>query len=537
MNRFILLMLTLLTLNACRNEKTQSAATAKAESVKTTTEKHDYQEEYRPQFHFSPAANWMNDPNGMVFYEGEYHLFYQYYPDSTVWGPMHWGHAVSKDMVHWEHLPIGLYPDSLGYIFSGSAVVDWNNTSGFGKDERPPLIAIFTHHEPEGATDEKVNDFQYQSLAYSNDKGRTWTKYKGNPVVPNVDKIRDFRDPKVIWDEASKQWVMVFAAYDHVKFYGSPNLKDWKHLSDWGWNFGVHAGVWECPDLFPIEVEGSDHKKWFLIVSINPGGPNGGSGTQYFVGEFDGKSFIIDPQFAKDTPKGKALWLDYGRDNYAGVTFSDIPKEDGRRLFMGWMSNWDYAQVVPTEKWRSANTLPRQMILQKRPEGYRIASQPVKELEKLRGESANIPATNLSEKLAVDKNVRPTLSEIILTAEAPSPNCRFGVQLSNSKGESYRIGYDTAKNQYFSDRTKAGKSAFSEKFAANVHLAPRLVADKTIKLHVFFDAASVELFADDGATVMTDIFFPTENFNQLSLFSEGGEVKIKGTIYELNDIW
>jgi len=524
-------------MNACQNEQSQTTETAKAGPANATTKSDYYQEEHRPQFHFSPAANWMNDPNGMVFYEGEYHLFYQYYPDSTVWGPMHWGHAISKDMVHWEHLRIGLYPDELGYIFSGSAVVDWNNTSGFGKDGQPPLIAIFTHHEPKGAADENVNDFQYQSIAYSNDKGRTWTKYEGNPVVPNVEKIRDFRDPKVIWDEDSEQWVMVFAAYDHLKFYGSPNLKDWTHLSDWGKEYGAHGGVWECPELYPATVEGTGEKKWGLIVSLNPGSPNGGSGTQYFVGDFDGKNFLIDPQFAKDVPKGKALWLDYGRDNYAGVTFSDVPKEDGRRIFMGWMSNWDYAQVVPTEKWRSANTVPRQMILQKRPEGYRINSLPVKELEKLRGKSANIPATNLTETLAINKDINPTLSEIILTAENPTATTQFGIQLSNSKGETYRIGYDAAKNEYFSDRTKVGKAAFSEKFAAGIHPAPRLATDKTIKLQVFFDAASAELFADDGATVMTDIFFPSEDFNQISLFSEGGEVQIKGKIYELNDIW
>ena len=264
-----------------------------------------YQEQHRPQFHFSPESKWMNDPNGMVYYDGEYHLFYQYYPDSTVWGPMHWGHAVSRDLVHWEHLPTALYPDSLGYIFSGSALVDWNNTSGFGKDGQPPLIAIFTHHDPVG---EKAgrNDFQYQSIAYSNDKGRTWTKYEGNPVVPNPG-IRDFRDPKVIWDKDSEQWIMVFAAWDHVKFYASPNLKDWTHLSDFGKAWGSHAGVWECPDLFPMQVEGSATQKWVLLLSINPGSVNGGSGTQYFVGDFDGKDFVLDPEFAKAFGKEKAF--------------------------------------------------------------------------------------------------------------------------------------------------------------------------------------------------------------------------------------
>ncbi len=225
------------------------------ETAPTTTQKQGYYgEQHRPQFHFSPEQMWMNDPNGMVFLDGEYHLFYQYYPDSTVWGPMHWGHAVSSDMVHWQHLPIALYPDTLGYIFSGSAVVDWNNTSGFGSTEKPPLVAIFTHHLMEGEKAGRT-DYQHQSIAYSTDKGRTWMKYEGNPVLPNTRKIKDFRDPKVMWDEGSKQWVMALAVLDHVEFWGSPDLKKWAHLSDFGKEFGSHGGVWECPDLFPITVE------------------------------------------------------------------------------------------------------------------------------------------------------------------------------------------------------------------------------------------------------------------------------------------
>jgi fructan beta-fructosidase len=537
MNKFSLFIIILIILNACQNNQRQSIETVNSESIDSTTEADYYQEKHRPQFHFSPSAKWMNDPNGMVYYEGEYHLFYQYYPDSTVWGPMHWGHAISPDLVHWEHLPIALYPDELGYIFSGSAVVDWKNTSGFGKDGVPPLVAIFTHHEPKGAADEKVNDFQYQSIAYSNDKGRTWTKYEGNPVVPNVEKIRDFRDPKVVWDEDSNQWLMVFAAYDHVKFYGSPNLKHWSHLSDWGKEYGGHGGVWECPELYPTTVEGTGEKKWVLLQSLNPGSPNGGSGTQYFIGDFDGKEFNIDPEFAKQVTNGKGVWLDYGRDNYAGVTFSDIPESDGRRIFMGWMSNWDYAQVVPTEKWRSANTIPRQLILQDRSEGYRVVSLPVKELEQLRGKSVTIPLKKLSGKFDIEKNFNPELSEIILSAENPSVDSRFGIQLSNDKGEIYRIGYDVAKNQYFSDRMKAGTNKFSEKFAKSLHFAPRLSSKKTIQLQVFFDVSSVELFADGGVTVLTDIFFPTEKFDQISLFSEKGDVQIQGKGYELDAIW
>ena len=348
------------------------------------TDKDYYQEEHRPQFHFSPAEKWMNDPNGMVYFEGEYHLFYQYYPDSTVWGPMHWGHAVSEDLVHWEHLPIGLYPDSLGYIFSGSAVIDWKNSSGLGKDGEPPMIAIFTHHDPVGEKTTQ-NDFQYQSIAYSHDKGRTWTKYEGNPVIPNTEKIRDFRDPKVMWDDANEEWLMVFAAKDRVKFWRSDDLKSWEFLSDWGHKYGDRIGVWECPDFFPMTVGDTGAQKWVLLLSINPGSSNGGSGTMYFVGDWDGKNFKVESRFEKDILDGKSVWLDYGRDNYAGVTWSDVPDTNGRKLFMGWMSNWDYAQVVPTEKWRSAMTLPRTLKLNDSAQGYRLFVEPVHELSELRG--------------------------------------------------------------------------------------------------------------------------------------------------------
>src|SRR5687767_5106825 len=244
-------------------------------------------EPHRPLFHFTPPANWMNDPNGMVFYNNTYHLFYQYYPDSTVWGPMHWEHATSKDLVHWDHQPIALYPDTLGYIFSGSAVVDVNNTSGFGGDGKVPLVAIFTHHDPAGEK-RGIDTYQVQSLAYSLDEGKTWTKYAGNPVMKNPG-IRDFRDPKVIWHAATKKWIMTLATLDRITFYSSPDLKTWMKESEVGKDFGGHGGVWECPDLFPLDYQGE--QVWVLLVSINLGGPNGGSATQYFTGRFDGKSF------------------------------------------------------------------------------------------------------------------------------------------------------------------------------------------------------------------------------------------------------
>ena len=499
-----------------------------------------YNEPYRPQYHFSPPANWMNDPNGMVYYEGEYHLFYQYYPDSTVWGPMHWGHAVTTDLVRWEHLPIALYPDSLGYIFSGSAVIDWENTSGFGKDGTPPMIAIFTHHLMKGERAGRT-DFQYQSIAYSLDKGRTWTKYKNNPVVPNTEKIKNFRDPKVIWDEASDQWLMVFAAGDHVMFWGSPNMKDWTHLSNWGKNSGAHGGVWECPDIFPMTVAGTKEVKYVLLLSINPGAPNGGSGTQYFVGDFDGKEFKLDSGFKKEVTNEQGIWLDYGRDNYAGVTWSNIPKEDGRHLFIGWMSNWDYAQVVPTEKWRSAMTLPRSLELVKKDNKYRLHSIPVKELEKLRKTTMALSPTTVKDSflLPTPNGLDFTQCELEFSIGLTTTTAdAFGLILRNKKGEAYRFGYRKSSKQFFSERTTTLGNAFSPKFAHQQEMALRIERDPIVEFRIFVDHSSIEIFTDDGAVVLTEIFFPSEPFDEIGLFSEGGEVVFTGfKVFGVAGIW
>lgn len=519
-------LLLLLCLGACQSTQT---------NVQTLDAKDSdyYSENHRPQFHFSPESMWMNDPNGMVFFEGEYHLFYQHYPDSNVWGPMHWGHAISEDLVHWEHLPIALYPDTLGYIFSGSAVVDVNNTSGLGKNGKGPLIAIFTHHNPDWH-DAGRADFQFQSIAYSNDKGRTWTKYEGNPVIPNPGIIRDFRDPKVIWDETSQQWVMVFAAKDHVAIWGSPDLKSWTHLSDFGEEYGGHGGVWECPDLFPIGVDETGENKWVLLVSINPGGPNGGSATQYFIGDFEEGRFVLDPSFEPSVTGEKAVWLDYGRDNYAGVTWSDIPKEDGRRLFIGWMSNWDYANIVPTEVWRSAMTLSRELVLKNIAGEYRLFSKPVSELASLRESTEELSVGNTESELLLD--LSPENLELDLRFEPLDESADFGIELSNPKGEKYRIGYHAEKNRFYSDRSMAGDHSFSDKFASGVHYAPRLVEDATVHLQVFFDQSSIELFADGGATVLTDIFFPSQPFTQAKIYVNNGKLNA-GEAYSLNSIW
>ncbi|MEQ9423745.1 MAG: glycoside hydrolase family 32 protein [Cyclobacteriaceae bacterium] len=500
-----------------------------SQSVKTqesSTEKSSYYtEKYRPQYHFTPEANWMNDPNGMVNYEGEYHLFYQYYPDSTVWGPMHWGHAVSTDLVSWEHLPIALYPDSLGLIFSGSAVIDWNNTSGFGTDEEPPMIAIFTHHLMEGEKAGRT-DFQYQSIAYSLDKGRNWTKYEGNPVLPNQG-IKDFRDPKVFWHEPTQKWIMTLAVFDHVEFYSSADFKSWDKLSDFGLNEGRREVLWECPDLFPMQFDGKT--KWVLLVSVNPGGPNGGSSTQYFIGDFDGTDFKND-----NSPE-TILWLDYGTDNYAGVTWSDIPEEDGRRLFIGWMSNWLYAQIVPTEKWRSAMTIPRELSLSNTADGYIIKSKPILELNQLRSKTMSLEQTAVERSLKIETDsLDINKAELAVTFSGINSD-EFGIRLSNGS-ENVTIGFDAIRNKYFIDRTQAGNSGFHQEFAQR-QWGNRLV-DDTVELRIFVDASSIELFADDGATVLTVNIFPLEPYRLLEVLAKNGSVNLDEFIlWELNSIW
>jgi len=499
-----------------------------------------YHEPQRPQFHFSPPSMWMNDPNGMVYFDGEYHLFYQYYPDDTVWGPMHWGHAVSRDLVTWEHLPIALYPDEHGYIFSGSAVVDWNNTSGFGVGGKPPLVAIFTYHDPERGKSGS-NDHETQGIAYSNDRGRSWTKYAANPVLPNADRHRDFRDPNVFWHDASSRWIMVLSVFDHVQFYASPDLKSWTYLSSFGREWGGHDGTWECPDLFSLQVGETDTSKWVLLLNLNPGGPQGGSGTQYFVGDFDGTQFSLDDSFAATLREQPAVWLDWGRDNYAGVTWSDVPPGDGRRIFIGWMSNWDYAQQVPTRPWRSAMTLPRTLRLHDTPAGLRVYSEPVAELGKLRAESVAVAGARVDG--AIDIGARAafpvSMSEVTLRFDVGDTNAtEIGIQLSNSHGEQYRIGFDRTANEYFSDRRRAGAHAFSDKFADRIHRAPRESGSDSLVMHLYFDVSSVELFADGGATVITDIFFPSEPFDRMTLYSDEGSVVLRdATITRLKGIW
>jgi levanase/fructan beta-fructosidase len=489
------------------------------------------EELYRPNFHFTPKTGWMNDPNGMFFYNGYYHLFFQHYPDDNVWGPMNWGHAISTDMVQWQELPIALEPDEKGYIFSGSAVVDMENTSGFGDGSTPPVVAMFTYHDPKGEKEGR-QDYQTQAIAYSLNEGKTWTKYEGNPVIDNPG-IKDFRDPKITWDMEHKKWLMVLASGDKTMFYGSENLKDWDLLSEFGKGIGAHGGVWECPDFFPIQVENSEKVKWVLIQSLNPGGYNGGSGTQYFVGDFDGKKFKLDPSM-ENLPEKHKYWIDYGKDNYAGVTWSNIPDSDGRALFMGWMSNWLYGQKVPTETWRSAMTVARELKLKKVGDSYRVYSLPVKELGNYISKTFDKELIEVENTMKIATSAEIDLAKAIIKYEfALSQNENYEFSLSNQKGDTLKFGFDKSKNQFYIDRKKSGITSFNNDFANKVSTAPRTSISEKISVQIVLDKTSIELFFDNGETVMTEIFFPNAPFES---FSAGGDKKFKIENLQINQL-
>ncbi len=524
----ILMLLVLSFLLGCKGERQNDQK--KEESVKVS---YSEEELYRPNFHFTPKKAWMNDPNGMFYYNGYYHLYFQYHPDSNIWGPMHWGHAKSTDMISWIEQPIALYPDELGTIFSGSAVVDIGNTSGFGEvSKAAPIVAIYTSSKQLEGED---NWKQTQSIAYSNDEGKTFTKYENNPVIDN-DKIKDFRDPKVTWDEERNKWVMVLAAGDKIMFYDSKDLKKWNLLSDFGQGIGGHGGVWECPDLFKLPVLGTDESKWVLFVSINPGGPNGGSATQYFIGDFDGTTFTMDKEFETSLNNDHNYWIDFGRDNYAGVTWSNATRKDGSKLMLGWMSNWDYAQKVPTEAWRSAMTIAREVQLQKGDNGYRLLFNPVKELASYRStkykkENITIKGdTKLIDSDAIDLarvEIKFNISNLIDEG--------FSFNLTNKQGDSLAFGYNHNDKNFFVDRRKSGKIDFAEKFADRISTAKRTSLNKDLSGTIIIDKTSIEIFFDNGETVMTEIFFPNAPFEKLSIKPKVQEfILSKIEINELN---
>src|SRR6056300_86499 len=462
-----------------------------------------YKEEFRPQYHFSPKTSWMYDPNGLVYNNGTYHLFYQYFPDDIVWGPMHWGHAISKDLVNWEHKKIALYPDDMGYIFSGSAILDKNNSSGLGTEENPPLIAVFTYHDPNKEKKGDV-DFQFQGLAYRIDNGDTWNKFEDNPIIPNTTGIRDFRDPKLFWNDQINQWTIALVVKDHVQLWKSSNLKDWSHMSSFGKELGSHGGVWECPDLFEMKVEGSDETKWVSLVSINPGAPNGGSGTQYFVGDFDGVDFTTDQKTSK--------WIDGGTDNYAGVTYNDTPH--GERIFIGWMSNWSYAPDIPTSTWRSSMTVARVLKLKIVNGEFVLFSSPVDAFDKLIEESntMNFELGALEEKLIPFTNIETAEIKFSATDD-------FSLRFENDKGELLKCTFLTSKNEVIIDRSKSGMVDFNPNFFPLIK-SPIDFNMQSYSVRILLDKSSMEIFINDGQGVVTTRHFNTQPFSGIRIINE-----------------
>lgn len=455
---------------------------------------------YRPKLHFAPQKNWMNDPNGMVFYQGKYHLFFQHNPDHNVWGPMHWGHAVSEDMIHWEERAIALFPDELGMIFSGSIVVDWHDTSGFFNGGHG-LVAIFTHHLDR----EQQPPEQYQSLAYSVDEGETWVKYDQNPVLKSEEKI-DFRDPKVFWHEETNKWVMILATGQTVMMYSSKDLKDWQFESEFGEGVGYQEAVWECPDLFELPIDGTTDKKWLMIVSVGDNDKRDvGSKTQYFIGDFDGHVF---------TPMDTDVrWLDYGRDNYAGVSFSDIPEQDGRRIYLGWMSNWRYANVVPTDGWRSQMTLPRELTLTHKGDTLIAKQVPVSELSSYVTDQLAMTARELTDDVTVPLFKETMQIDLELQLDAGD---HVVITLQSQADDHLTLTLDGHDEILTLDRSKAGQIDFSPLFK-EVQTAP--IQAGHVQLSLVLDRSSMELFAGGGTSALTSLVYPHEHFSDLSLTS------------------
>lgn len=485
---------------------------------------------YRPNFHFSPKKGWMNDPNGLYYKDGVYHMFFQYYPDASKWGPMHWGHATSNDLIKWNEQPIALFPDDLGYIFSGSAVVDIDNTSGFGNSKNNAVVATYTYHNPKLEKEGKI-DVESQGIAYSLDNSKTWTKYNANPVLKNPG-IRDFRDPKVFRDSKREQWIMVLAAQDRIHLYQSKDLKKWEFQSEFGKDLGGHGGVWECPDLFPLKVEGSNEEKWVLIVNINPGGPNNGSAGQYFVGDFDGKIFKIDEHFTHQLHKENAAWLDWGKDNYASVSFDNIPQK--KRIIIGWMSNWEYAQEVPTEAWRSSTTIAREVSLKKTKDGYILKNMPVAQLtdyqEKSIRKTINIKSENqLFRRSEID--LTKAVADLDLKKMTAG---KYTFALKNTLGEELIFGIDNTNKELFIDRSKSGKTDFGKNYATPVTKAPLNQVYSDVKMKLVIDKTSIEIFFNDGEKVLTEIFFPNETFSELTLSTDTKGSALNIDAHQLN---
>ena len=471
-------------------------------------------EKYRPVYHHTPAYGWMNDPNGMFYKDGVWHLYFQHNPYGSVWGNLAWGHSTSTDLVHWQYEGDPVMADALGLIFSGSSVVDKDNTAGFGAGT---IVSFYT-----SAKSSPWGDVQMQSMAYSTDGGKTFTKYDGNPVITST--ARDFRDPKVFWYAPGKHWVMMLAVGQEMQIWSSADLKDWKYESSFGAKQGAHGGVWECPDLVELPVEGTKEKRWVLICNINPGGPFGGSATQYFVGTFDGKKFTN--QFPT-----KTKWMDYGKDHYATVTFSNAP--DGRCVALGWMSNWQYAAVVPTKQYRSANTIARDLTLYRQGGDLLLRNAPSKEIEAARKDAKSIKKFNVSDAYSIENLLDGNDGAYEIEMEIKSNGAQKIVfTLLNGKGESVLMYYDTAMRQFVMDRSNSGETAFSRDFPAMTAAPVGEGDDFTLRL--FVDRSSIEAFGDGGKFVMTNIVFPSEPYNRMKFESVRGSFTVKKmNVYKL----
>lgn len=484
---------------------------------------------FRPLYHHTPLYGWMNDANGLVYKDGEYHLYFQYNPYGNMWGNMHWGHSVSRDLIHWEHRNPAIARDTLGHIFSGSSVVDTDNTAGFGAGA---IIAFYT-----SASDKNG---QIQCLAYSLDNGNTFTKYEKNPILTPFDGLKDFRDPKVFWYAPERKWVMIISADKEVRFYASKNLREWTYLSSWGNGYGVQPRQFECPDMIQLPVDGDKNQtKWVMIVNVNPGCYFGGSATQYFIGDFDGKTFTCD------SPKETVKWLDWGKDHYATVCFSNT---EDRTIAVPWMSNWQYANILPTSQYRSANALPRELRIYEHGGELYVSATPVEETKILRKDSIELTkfTVNREDSTIVLPGEKKNAYEII--AQFATGNAQTtGIRLFNKHGEQVNIYFDRETNKIVMDRTKSGIVDFgrnSKPHALEIHdkcteiamnyindfalatWAPVIPADKH-ELRIFVDICSVEIFLDGGKIAMTNLVFPENPYDMISFYSEGGSCEIE----------
>ena len=478
-------------------------------------------EPFRPAYHFSPEKNWINDPNGLVYFEGEYNLFYQLNPFGDEPGHLSWGHAVAKDLLHWKELPVALREENGLMMFSGSAVVDFNNSSGFGKEGKPPIVAFYTAHR-EGN--------QSQNIAYSTDGGRTFVKFSGNPVIDL--KMAEFRDPMVFWQEPTKHWVMVVSKANErkVQFYSSTDLKKWTLLSEFGPAGASPVPNWECPNFFELPVTNEKGiSKWVLELGTNGGTPAKGSASEYMIGDFDGRTF------KNAYPASRTMWVDYGADFYAGQTWSGIPLSDGRRILIAWMSNWVYGRNIPTHPWRGQMSLPRVLSLKTGPDGYFLTQSPVREMEKLRGEHVQLHDKSVAAanaKLA-RRPFGDTLEVVAQFTVGKASN--VGVHLRKGADQQTSVGFDASRNVIYVDRTKSGDMSFAPSFAAK-HDGPLSAESGKITLHIFLDRCSVEVFGNDGRTTLTDLIFPRESGKQMDLYSDGGPIEnVQLDIWTLSD--